>query len=162
MAVSGETFAQQCVSSATGRERTALFPRRSARDIWLSSALLNALVFSAVMVLAFAYMHHYMLRGWVSHDEGTLAQTAERVLHGELPHTDFDDVYTGGLAYLNALAFRLFGPTLASLRYMLMIFSLAWTAAMYYCASRFLASLGAVLATLLAIAWGPAESPATD
>ena len=157
MAVTGETFAQQSVSSATGRERTELFRSPSPREPRLPSVLLNTLVFSVVMVIAFGYMHHYMLRGWVSHDDGTLAQTAERVLRGELPHRDFDDVYTGGLAYLNALAFRLFGPTLASLRYMLMIFALAWTAATYYCASRFLPILGAGLVTLLAVAWGPAN-----
>ena len=124
---------------------------------WTSSPLLNVLLCAAVVLAAFLYMHHYMLRGWVSHDEGTLAQTADRVLHGELPHRDFDDVYTGGLAYLNAVAFRIFGPTLASFRYMLMIFALAWTAAIYFCASRFLAPFGAALATLLAVAWGPAN-----
>ena len=109
------------------------------------------------LLAAFFYMHHYMLRGWVSHDEGTLAGTAERVLRGQLPHRDFDDVYTGGLAYLNAAAFRIFGVNLASMRYMLMMFALAWAAAMYYCISRFLAPLAAGFASLLAIVWGPAN-----
>jgi hypothetical protein len=122
-----------------------------------NSHLVSLLILSLILLAAFLYMHHYMLRGWVSHDEGTLAGTAERVLRGQLPHRDFDDVYTGGLAYLNAVAFRVFGVNLASMRYMLVIFALAWSAAMYYSLSRFLTPMAAGFATLLAIAWGPAN-----
>lgn len=122
-----------------------------------SRRALTLLICGLILLAAFAYMHHYMLRGWVAHDEGTLAGTAERVLHGQLPHRDFDDVYTGGLAYLNAAAFRVFDVNLTSMRYMLMVFALAWSVAMYYCLSRFLAPVAAGFAALLAIAWGPAN-----
>ena len=152
---SGNLVAQCDDPTVARSEKTEGSPQSQWK--WTSSPLLNILLCAAVVLAAFFYMHHYMLRGWVSHDEGTLAQTADRVLRGELPHRDFDDVYTGGLAYLNAVAFQIFGPTLASFRDMLMIFALAWTAAMYYCASRFLAPVGAALTTLLAIAWGPAN-----
>jgi hypothetical protein len=54
--------------------------------------------------------------GWVPHDEGTLGQSAERVLHGETPHRDFDDPYAGGLAYIDAAIFKFFGINLFSLR----------------------------------------------
>jgi len=150
-----ETIAHRTSSLDAQPEKAEVLP--ASQNGLSSRPLLTALICGIVVIAAFAYMHHYMVRGWVSHDEGTLAQTAERVLHGELPHRDFDDVYTGGLAYLNALALRLFGPTLASFRYMLMIFALAWTAAMYYCASRFLPPFAAGLTTLLAVAWGPAN-----
>jgi len=51
-------------------------------------------------------------RGWVPHDEGLLGQSAERLLAGQLPHRDFDEVYTGGLSYLHALAFEVGGVRL--------------------------------------------------
>ena len=93
-------------------------------------------------------------RGWVPHDEGTLAHSAERVLYGDVPHRDFDEIYTGGLSYLNAFAFRVFGTKLSSLRYVLYIFFLAWVPSVYYSASRFISPLIAGVVTLLAVAWG--------
>ncbi len=100
-------------------------------------------------------MARELKRGWVPSDEGTLAESADRVLRGELPHRDYHEGYTGGLSYLNAMAFRLFGTNLASLRYMLFLFFLAWVPAVYYAASRFVSAPVASAVTLLAVAWGP-------
>lgn len=93
-------------------------------------------------------------RGWVPHDEGALAQSAERVLQGELPHRDFDEIYTGGLTYLNAAAFRVFGTELSSPRYVLYLFFLAWVPAVYYVATRFVRPSIAGTVVLLAVVWG--------
>ena len=60
--------------------------------------------------------------------EGTLAQSAERILAGELPHRDFVERYTGGLSYLNAFAFRVFGVQLLAMRYALFVAFIAGTA----------------------------------
>src|SRR5207245_7874445 len=106
--------------------------------VWASSAL---------------YTAKLLKRGWVPHDEGTIGQTAERVLDGQLPHRDFDDPYTGGLSYLNALAFRLLGTNSASPRIVLFLFFLGFVPAMYAIASRFASPLGAGTATLLAVVW---------
>jgi hypothetical protein len=95
----------------------------------------------------------HVKRGWVPHDAGALGQSAERVLAGELPHRDFDDVYTGGLTFLNALAFRLFGTTLVSPRLVLFAVFVAWLPAVFYVASRFVSPLAAGLTTLVAAAW---------
>ena len=93
-------------------------------------------------------------RGWVPHDEGAIAQSAERVLDGQLPHRDFDELYSwGGLTYLNALAFRLFGETLLAPRIMLFLFFLGWVPAVYGIASRFAEVFSAGAVTLLAVAW---------
>ncbi len=62
-----------------------------------------------VWAISAALLISHIDRGWVPHDEGLIGHTAERVLAGELPHRDFDDVYTGGLAYINAGAMRVFG-----------------------------------------------------
>ena len=79
-----------------------------------------------VWVISAAYVGIQIDSGWVPDDEGTLAQSAERVLAGELPHRDFDEVYTGGLSYLNVLAFQVLGVNLLSLRLVLLVFFLAW------------------------------------
>src|SRR5713226_8925089 len=112
-------------------------------------------LFALVFALSALYMAYELKRGWIPSDEGTLAESADRVLHGELPHRDYHEGYTGGLSYLNAAAFQVFGTNLASMRYMLFLFFLAWVPAVYYAASRFVSPLAAGAVTLLAVAWGP-------
>ena len=83
------------------------------------------------------YVAQFVDRGWIPHDEGLLGQTAERVLAGELSHRDFDDVYTGGLSYLHALAFKVFGLRLISLRWTLLVFFMLWVPVLFWIASRY-------------------------
>lgn len=116
-----------------------------ARQSWL--------VLLVAWVLSTAYMASYINRGWVPHDEGALAQSAERVLSRELPHRNFDEVYTGGLSYLNAFGFQHLGISLASLRMILFGFFVAWVPAVYYVAARFASPIAAGGTTLLAVAW---------
>lgn len=106
-----------------------------------------------VWALGGIYSGNLLKRGWVPHDEGTLAQSAERVLHGELPHRDFDELYTGGLTYLNAFAFWTFGESLSSPRMVLFLFFLAWVPTFYSIAAHFATPLAAAAVTLLAVAW---------
>lgn len=119
--------------------------RPRARLLWLSLVI--------VWLLSTAYMATMLKRGWVPHDEGAFGESAMRVLAGELPHRDFDEIYTGGLSYLHAFAFRELGTNLASLRIVLFVFFLAWVPAVYYIASRFASPLTAGGITLLAVAW---------
>lgn len=99
-------------------------------------------------------MGSVLKRGWYPHDEGTLAQSAERVLDGETPHEDFDEIYTGGLTYLNAAAFRLFGTNLGTLRYVSFAVFLAWIPALLYIACQFVSVPIACAVTLLAVVFG--------
>ncbi|MEK6611179.1 MAG: glycosyltransferase family 39 protein [Gemmatimonadota bacterium] len=87
-------------------------------------------------------------RGWVPHDEGALGQSAERVLHGEVPHRDFDEIYTGLLSYVNAIAFRFGGIRANTLRIPLFLFALTWLAALYRIARRFIPPIGAGIVAL--------------
>src|SRR5438046_6522928 len=103
------------------------------------------LALGVAWALSAALAAHYLERGWVPHDAGSLAQSAERVLHGELPHRDFDEIYTGGLSLLNALAFRVLGPSILTLRLVMFAVFLAWLPALYYVASRFVGSIAAGL-----------------
>ena len=102
---------------------------------------------SALYALAFAD------RGWVPHDEGSLAQMAERVLDGQMPHRDFDETYTGGLTYAHAFAFRLGGVNLLAPRLFLFVFFLAFVPALHALGSRLLPPLAAGALTFNAVVW---------
>ena len=104
-------------------------------------------------VVLSVYTASFMFRGWIPHDEGTFAQTAERVLHGEVPHRDFDEVYTGGVTYLNAAALRTLGTNLRSPRILLFGFFLAFLASVSTIARRIAGPLAASIATVLAVVW---------
>lgn len=121
--------------------------RKSRPDADWRLLLLGVLIVSAV------YVAWHLGRGWVAHDEGTLGQSAERLLQGELPHRDFDEIYTGGLTYLNAAAFRALGINLFNLRVVLFAVFLAWVPAVFYVASRLVKPVAAAGVTLLCVAW---------
>lgn len=118
------------------------------------------LLLAAVLVLSALYVAWHLDRGWVAHDEGTLAQSAERLLLGELPHRDFDELYTGGLTWLNAAAFRLLGTTLFSMRVVLYAVFLCWIPAVFYIATRLVRPLAAAGVTLLCVVWSLPNYPA--
>ena len=128
-----------------GAQPTTTISSLTSRDWFL---------FALVLVLSALYMAHELKRGWVPWDEGVLAESAEHVLHGDLPHRDYHELYTGLLSYVNAGAFRVFGTNLASMRYVLFMFFLAWVPAVYYAATRFVSAPVASAVTLLAVAWG--------
>jgi hypothetical protein len=119
---------------------------------------MRTLVLLIVWAISLGYMATHLKRGWVPHDEGTLGQAAERVLHGEIPHRDFDD-YTGGLTFVHALAFRMLDISSASMRMVLFVFFAAWVPAVFYIASRFGSAVSAGAVTLLAVAWSVPNYP---
>ena len=120
----------------------------------------SMLIFLLVWLLSAVYLGANLNKGWVPHDEGTLGQSAERVLHGEIPHRDFEDPYTGGLAYIDAAIFKLFGINLLWLRLFLFACFLVWVPAVYALAREFLAPWPAAGVTLVAVAWSVPNYPA--
>jgi hypothetical protein len=131
----------------------------AARMLRDDSAVLTvmriALVLAGVMYVALR-----LNQGWVPHDEGTLAQSAQRVLDGELPHRDFAELYTGGLTFLNAGVFKVAGDNLFWLRVPMFLLFLAYLPCVYLIARRFASRAVATLAALFAVAWGPPVYPA--
>jgi hypothetical protein len=125
--------------------RLAMFSR--------NDSLARLLVLCLVMVIAGTYVGVRVNQSWIAVDDGTLAQSAVRVLQGQLPHRDFVEIYTGGLSFIHAAAFRVFGVNLLSLRICVFLFFLAWVPAVYSVALRFTPPLTAGMVTLLAIAW---------
>ncbi len=111
------------------------------------------LVLCLLMLIAGTYVGVRVNRSWIAVDDGILAQSAVRVLQGQLPHSDFVEIYTGGLSFVHAAAFRIFGVNLLSLRICVFLFFLTWVPALYYIALRFTPPFAAGLVALLAIAW---------
>jgi hypothetical protein len=106
-----------------------------------------------VWVACGVYLASRLAYGWNPHDEGLLAQTALRVLGGELPHRDFDDAYTGGLAIYHAGVFRLLGTSLISLRIALLAAYLAWLPVVYWIARKFGAWGAATFVMAIVAVW---------
>ncbi len=96
----------------------------------------HALVALVITAVCAAYILPFVDRGWIPHDEGLIAHSAERVLDGQIPHRDFQDAYTGGLTYLHALAFKTLGLKLSSLRIVLLCAYLLLPPAVYFIAIR--------------------------
>lgn len=132
-------------------EATAIVPQ---------TPLVSWLVLVAVLTVSAVYIGSHISSGWVPADDGILAQSALRVMQGQLPHRDFAEIYTGGLSMIHALAFRVFGVNLMSLRYCAFLFCLAWIPAVYYIALRFTSAIAAGLITLVAVAWSYPNYPA--
>jgi hypothetical protein len=97
-----------------------------------SRAASETFLWTAVaIVVAAAIAWTRLDRGWVPHDEGLLGQTAERIRLGQLPHRDFEELYTGALGYWNALSQRLFGTTLMAPRYAIFGVWCGWLALVF-------------------------------
>ena len=77
-------------------------------------------------------------QGWFPHDEGQLGQAAERVYNGQLPHRDFDDMYTGSLSFLNGWSFHLWGVGSHSMRWMLFLWFTPFVVSVFWLAKRIL------------------------
>ena len=113
------------------------------------------------MMLAAVLLASDLNQGWVPHDEGALGQAAERVLAGQVPHRDFDDIYTGALAYLHAASFSIGPHASTTLRIPLFLFALPWVAALYAIARRFVPPAGAALVAITALVWSVPNYPAS-
>ena len=122
--------------------------------------IVRLMVMVAVLVIAALYVGVRIGSGWVPADDGTLSQSALRVMQGQLPHRDFAEIYTGGLSVIHALAFRAFGVNLMSLRICVFLCFLIWLPAVYYILLRFTSPITAGALTLLAIAWSYPNYPA--
>jgi len=77
-------------------------------------------------------------QGWCPLDEGQLGQAAERVYNGELPHRDFDDMYTSGLSFLNGWSFHLWGVGSHSMRWMLFLWFISFVVSVFWLTQRIL------------------------
>src|SRR5689334_21216069 len=143
------------MTKAFFRTRTEDRERQREHDgnYWCTDRKRRWLALTFVWILSAVYVWSFIDRGWIAHDDGSMAQMAERVLNGELPHRDFDEIYTGGLSLLYALAFKLFGVNLMTIRAMVYVFFLAFVPAVYLIAARFASPAIAAAVTAVAVVW---------
>jgi hypothetical protein len=113
-----------------------------------------------IWLVSAVYLARYLNHCWFPYDEGTLGQAAERVLNGEMPNRDFIDPYTGGLAYLDAAIFKIFGINLLWLRIFLFVVFLAWIPAVFALAREFCGPWAAAGVTLVTVSWSVPNYPA--
>ncbi|HLA89428.1 MAG TPA: hypothetical protein VJL28_03220 [Gemmatimonadaceae bacterium] len=114
---------------------------------------------ACTLVLAYLAVRRQLYVSWTPSDDGVLAQGAERVMRGELPHKDFVALWSGGLDYLNAAAFRLLGPSLATLRTVVAAAWLVALAALFVAARHLVSAWAAAALTLCAALWTLPLSP---
>ncbi|WP_193368396.1 hypothetical protein [Pelagibius marinus] len=79
--------------------------------------LARGVVFAVVMLVTFAVLLHFHDRFWSAADEGGYAHVAERLLAGESLNGTVQALHLGYVSFANALAFKVFGIDLLSLRY---------------------------------------------
>ncbi|MFB3915986.1 MAG: hypothetical protein ACE14M_04615 [Terriglobales bacterium] len=126
----------------------------------LYSRRTSVLVFVLTFTVSAAYAFARLKVGWVPGDDGLLAQSAWRVLQGQLPHRDFVDGYTGGLSFLHAAAFRVWGTNLVAMRWTVFLGFLAWLPAVFFVATRFASVVPAAGITVVAAVWSLPTYPA--
>lgn len=107
----------------------------------------------AVLGISAALVWPELFRGWYPWDDGAMAQVADRVLHGQLPHRDFDDPWTGGWSFVQAGIFGLFGTSLRMLRIPIFVGWLGSLACGFRLARRFATPPVAGVATLAWAVW---------
>lgn len=95
---------------------------RVAIDARYALSLALSLGLSAIILW---YFHD---RFWWPVDEGVYAYVAQRMLAGDVLHRDLIDLHAGYVNIVHALAFKLFGEDLLSLRYPLVLLTLAQAA----------------------------------
>jgi len=81
---------------------------------------------------AFAILFHFHDQFWWPVDEGVYAYVAQRANAGDVIHGDLVDLHSGYGNIMNALAFRLFGEDLLSLRYPLALIAMVQCAATFF------------------------------
>ncbi len=113
----------------------------------------NVYILLLTLISCSVYLWVRLHCGWLPEDDGLLGQSALRVFHGQLPHVDFAENYTGGLAYIHAAAFTLFGVNAFSMRIALFALSVPFLLAVFYIASRTSGAKTAAIITVLAAVW---------
>jgi len=111
-------------------------------------------LFAVVSLVNGLLLWHFHDRYWYPTDDGFYANIAERFLNGEVLNRDLQDIHPGYIHVLHAVAFRLFGVDMVSLRYPLMLAALAQACVIYALLARrdvLTAAIASVAGTALGV-----------
>lgn len=123
-------------------------PKRSMR-----ATAGEVVVMLLVLTIAASMVWPILFTDWIASDDGGMAQIAERVLRGQLPHRDFDDPWTGGWSFFQAAVFHIWGLSIDLLRVPIFVAWLAGLLLAFRVARRFVSVPVAALSTITAAAW---------
>lgn len=111
---------------------------------------------SILLLILLPILLFFLTRGVVTHDEGYILHSSERMLYGQFPFRDFHFVYTPLSIMATSISFSILGPSILSSRILILVI---------YMLSSFLLfktiliatknKLYATIAVLLFAAWGP-------
>jgi hypothetical protein len=118
-----------------------------ARDsVWMSRVSGAALVFSLAVILAYALHGHQAV---LTNDEGILLEPAQRVATGERPYADFFAYMSPGSYWIQALAFRILGVSMAAARLPVMLDFAAQCALVFWLVQRYASARAAWFTAVL-------------
>ena len=138
-------------SAESRQSRTPALPEDGRTGYWAGGT----------WVVSVLYYARLFDERWIPFDEGTLGQPAVRILRGEVPHRDFDAMYTGLLEYLHAGAMSVLGVHLLTPRFVMLLAVMLWVPALWALSRRLTGWLpGAAALTVLAVIVGPPNYPA--
>lgn len=112
-------------------------------------------VFVATACLLWAAFGHRLLLG--TNDEGIYLDGAQRILHGQRLYVDFFGVVAPGCFWIEAIAFRLFGVTLAAARAPVIFYFALQCTLIYWLVARHGSRTAALVTTLLFLAFQTAD-----
>jgi len=92
-----------------------------------------------------------------TNDEGIYLDAAERIVHGQKPYVDFFGYMSPGSFWMQALAFRILGVTLAAGRVLVILYVALEAALIYWLVQRFATRTAAVVTALFFLAFQTAD-----
>lgn len=92
-----------------------------------------------------------------TNDEGIYLDAAERIVHGQKPYVDFFGYMSPGSFWMQALAFRSFGVTLAAGRVLVILYVALESALIYWLVLRFASRSAAIVTALFFLAFQTAD-----
>ncbi len=108
---------------------------------------------AAALVVSLAFVLPVLYRGWASFDEGWILEQPLRVLAGQLPHRDYDDMWTGGWSFVHAALFAVAGPSMAVMRTATLVAWLVGLVVLFGVVRRWVSAPVAALAVVVSALW---------
>jgi 4-amino-4-deoxy-L-arabinose transferase-like glycosyltransferase len=112
-------------------------------------------VFIATLSLLLWLFGNRLILG--TNDEGIYLDAAERILHGQKPYVDFFGYMSPGSFWMQALAFRVLGITLAAGRALPIFYVALECALIYWLVERFASRTAAIVTALFFLAFQTAD-----
>ena len=113
-------------------------------------------IFAGVFLVLWLLYGNRLILG--TNDEGIYLDAAERILHGQKPYVDFFGYMSPGSFWMQALAFRMFGMTLAAGRVLVLLYIALECALIYWLVERYASRAAAIVTTLFFLAFQTADA----